>query len=101
LVTIFSLISLTFVTQSDPIVGVFLLTMGIGFIAIAFGAGFVVNTNEVCGKYSSVLFGISNTVSTLPGIIAPYVVSLLTQNVNDEKHDGSFCKFLFNKTFQT
>ena len=33
-------------------------------------------------RYAGVLFGITNTFSTLPGIIAPYVVSALTPNVS-------------------
>jgi hypothetical protein len=36
-----ALIGLTFVRESDPIIGVVLLTVGIGAIAIASGAGFI------------------------------------------------------------
>jgi hypothetical protein len=46
------------------------------------GGGYTVNINDVGGKYSGVLFGISNTFATIPGFIAPYVVSKITPNVS-------------------
>ena len=46
------------------------------------GAGYIVNINEVGGKYSGILYGISNTFGTLSGIIAPYVVGVITTNVD-------------------
>ena len=32
------------------------------------GAGYIVNINEVGGIYSGILFGISNTIGTIPGL---------------------------------
>ena len=43
--------------------------------------GYYININEVGGSYAALIFSISNTFATLPGILAPYVVSLLTSNV--------------------
>ena len=31
--------------------------------------------------YSGILFGLSNTVGTIPGLIAPYIVGVITSNV--------------------
>lgn len=45
------------------------------------GAGYSVNINEVGGIYSGILCGISNTIATIPGIIAPYIVGVITSNV--------------------
>jgi fucose permease len=70
------------VTCAHPYLGVFLLAFGVGFLACATGAGFQVNLNETGGSYSSVLLGISNTFATISGIVAPYLVGLLTPNVN-------------------
>lgn len=46
------------------------------------GAGFIVNINEVGGIYSGILFGISNCIATIPGLIAPYIVGVITSDVN-------------------
>jgi ACS family sodium-dependent inorganic phosphate cotransporter-like MFS transporter 5 len=40
-----------------------------------------ININDISGPYTSILFGISNTLATVPGILAPYVVGVLTKNV--------------------
>ena len=36
----------------------------------------------MAGSYAGVLLGISNCISTLPGIISPYLVGYLTPKVN-------------------
>lgn len=41
-------------------------------------AGYGVNVNDIAGQYAGVLYGISNTFATIPGIVAPYVVGILT-----------------------
>jgi hypothetical protein len=47
----------------------------------AFGAGFLVNYNDVAGPYAGIAFGIGNTFGTAPGIVAPYLVGIITKNV--------------------
>lgn len=77
------MISLMFIDCSRPLVGVALLTIGIGMLGCVAGSGFVVNLNEIGGRnYSGVLYGISNTFGTIPGIIAPYFVGLMTPQVD-------------------
>lgn len=80
-----STLSLSFVTCKNPYTGVALLTLGFGFIGLCVGAGHVVNINEIGGEYSGVIFGISNTFGTLPGVIAPYLVCLITENKRQEE----------------
>lgn len=46
------------------------------------GAGFLVNINEIGGDYAGILCGISNTIATLPGILAPLIVGIITSNVS-------------------
>ena len=41
-----------------------------------------VNINDIGGKYSSVIYGISNTFGTIPGLISPYIASALTPHVS-------------------
>ena len=84
-VTIAGIVSilLCFVDCSEPMMGVVLLTAGFGVIGFVVGSGFIVNINDIGGKhYSGLLFGISNTFGTIPGIIAPYFVGLMTPHVN-------------------
>ncbi len=45
------------------------------------GAGYLVNINDIAGPFSGILFGISNTMATLTGIISPNVAAALTKNV--------------------
>ena len=56
------------------------------------GAGFYVNINEISGKYSSIVFAISNTIATLPGVITPYIAG-------EKLNLGMFDHILFNKKF--
>ena len=57
-------IGLTFIHCSNPYTGVVLLSIGVG----AFGLkAIMANINELAGSYSGMLFGISNTLATLPG----------------------------------
>jgi hypothetical protein len=46
------------------------------------GAGYLVNINDIAGSYSGIVFGISNTIATVPGILSPYVAGALTKHVN-------------------
>lgn len=73
---------LAFVDCSNPYLALALLAIGVGFLGFNSGAGYIVNINEVGGVYSGILFGISNTFGTIPGIVAPYIVGVLTPNVS-------------------
>ena len=79
------MIALSFVTCANPYVGVALLVIGIGAFGAQSGAGSQVNVNEIGGKFSGVLYGISNTFATIPGIVAPYIVSVITTNQTQEE----------------
>ena len=77
------MILLMFIDCSKPLLGVALLTIGVGMIGCVNGCGYVINLNELGGRnYSGVLFGISNSFATIPGIIAPYFVGLVTPQVD-------------------
>lgn len=77
-----AIIGQCFVTCEQPFIGVLLLSIGVGFQALVVSGGLIVNINEVGGNYSGILYGISNTFATLPGIIAPYLVGLITTSVS-------------------
>ncbi|CAF4297839.1 unnamed protein product, partial [Rotaria magnacalcarata] len=46
-----------------------------------FGGGFTQVPNDIAPAYAGIIFGISNTFATIPGIISPYVVGALTEKV--------------------
>lgn len=69
------------VDHTNAYVGVVLITLAVGFMGVNFSAGFCVNTVDVAGQYTGILFGISNTIGTVPGVIAPYLVGLITPKV--------------------
>lgn len=56
-------------------------------------AGHLVNINDISGPFSGILFGVSNTIAALPGIICPYIVGILTADVNINFYLKK-CKFL-------
>lgn len=66
-------------TGCNTVVSVTLLTLAValsGFI----GAGFFVNHLDVGPSYAGLLFSISNTFATVPGMVAPTMVGLITNN---------------------
>ena len=58
-----------------------MLTAAMGFVGCSMGAGRMINTAELAPKYSSILYGISNSCGALAGIFAPLVAGILTTNV--------------------
>lgn len=43
----------------------------------------MLTANDVAPAYAGIVFGISNTFATLPGIISPYIVGALTEKVTN------------------
>jgi hypothetical protein len=46
------------------------------------GGGFMLVANDIAPAYAGIVFGISNTFATIPGIVSPYVVGALTEKVS-------------------
>ncbi|RNA04065.1 sialin-like [Brachionus plicatilis] len=81
----FLIIGLSFIDCSNVVLGVIILTLGVSFDAVNTGAGYLVNINDIAGPYSGILFGVSNTIATLPGILSPYIAGLMTKNHSQEE----------------
>lgn len=60
-------------------VGVLVLVIGGGIEGLAW-AGFAVNHLDIAPRYASILFGITNTSATIPGILSPLLVGYITEN---------------------
>ncbi|CAM4940543.1 unnamed protein product [Rotaria socialis] len=75
-------IGLAFMTCKTKYFAVALLTIGVTFTGCCYGGGFMLTANDIAPAYAGIIFGISNTFATLPGIISPYIVGALTEKVN-------------------
>ncbi|XP_066917804.1 sialin-like [Clytia hemisphaerica] len=60
------------------------LTLAVGLGGFAW-TGFPINHLDIAPRYASILFGISNCFATLPGIISPLVVGLITPHETQEE----------------
>ena len=77
-----AVIGLIFITSDKAYYGVLLVTIGLAFSGLTYGGGFLVNYNDIGGTFAGLVFGLSNTIGTISGIVAPYLVGALTPNVN-------------------
>ena len=61
-------------------------SLAVALFSVALGssnlntASYTVNHLDIAPRFSGVLMGITNAAATIPGIIGPYVVGLLTDN---------------------
>ncbi|RNA32387.1 sialin isoform X2 [Brachionus plicatilis] len=90
LVPMMAVVLLSFVTCKNPYLGIGFLAYGVGFLGCNSGAGFQVNINEIGGEYSGILFGISNTIATVSGIVSPYIVGVMTPNSTQQEWQRVF-----------
>ena len=84
------LVATGYVTCATPYVGVVMLAIAVGFSGFQYG-GFLVNHVDIAPRYAGLLFGISNTAATLPGIIAPYTIGKITTNVSQHLRTRRVC----------
>lgn len=47
-----------------------------------YGGGYLVNFNDIGGKYSGVVYGIAHTIGGAAAVILPSLIGILTPNVN-------------------
>lgn len=60
------------------------LTLAVGLGGFTW-TGFPINHLDIAPRYASILFGISNCLATVPGIISPLVVGIITPNETQEE----------------
>ncbi|XP_041378578.1 sialin-like [Gigantopelta aegis] len=83
------LVGAGFVTCEQRVVGVVLLCLCVSAMGIN-KAGYMVSHVDIAPRYSGVLLGISNTLATIPGMIAPLVAGVLTPNKTAEEWRNVF-----------
>ncbi|XP_046549739.1 uncharacterized transporter slc-17.2-like [Haliotis rubra] len=65
--------------QGQVAFAVSFMCLTLGFMGFGFSS-YVINYGDIALQYAGTLSGIGNAISSLPGIVAPYVVSELTPN---------------------
>ncbi|XP_065056209.1 sialin-like isoform X2 [Rhopilema esculentum] len=60
------------------------LVMSVGLGGLAW-SGFIANHLDIAPRYASLIFGISNTFATIPGIVGPLVVGFVTTHETREE----------------
>ncbi|XP_067658855.1 sialin-like [Haliotis asinina] len=78
------LVATGFVKCENRMVAVVLLCAAVGCLGIS-KAGYMVNHVDIAPNYSGLLFGFTNTMATIPGMIAPLVAGALTPNKTAEE----------------
>lgn len=73
------LVSTSYVGCDYTGLAVSLFSLAIGIQGLN-GSSYTVNHLDIAPRFAGILMGISNSVGTIPGIIAPYIVGLLTDN---------------------
>ena len=59
------------------------LTVALG--CTAFGrSAYSINHVDIAPRFAGVLFGLTNTVATIPGMISPYIAAAITPNVRQQ-----------------
>jgi len=66
------------------------------------GAGYLINMNDVAGPYAGIIFGISNTFGTIPGIKEIewnliLIILILKKFQNDFRHRKPLCCWSANE----
>ena len=75
-------VAIGYVKSSQWILSVALLTATISALGSTYGAGYFINYVDIAPKFASLLFAVANTIASIPGFVAPYVISVITVNVS-------------------
>jgi len=90
------MVAVGFIDCESRSVAVVFLTLAMAFEGVHY-SGYMVNQIDFAPRYAGVLYGITNFISTIPGILAPLVTGALTPNKSQEEWRnvfyvcGAFC----------
>ena len=76
------MVGVSFLDCSHSALAVGLLTMGVAMTGCLYGAGLFINFSDLSPRHAGVLYGISNTIATIPGFVAPIVIGMITHDVS-------------------
>ncbi|XP_046577943.1 uncharacterized transporter slc-17.2-like [Haliotis rubra] len=83
------LIGAGFVDEEHRYYAVAMITIALWFLGMS-SAGYIVNSVDFAPRHAGILFGISNSVATIPGTIAPLLAGALTPNKTQEEWRNMF-----------
>ncbi|XP_076461250.1 putative transporter slc-17.2 [Babylonia areolata] len=78
------LVGVGFLDCSHSVAAVALLSMGVAMTGCLYGAGLYINFSDLSPRHAGVLYGISNTIATVPGFVAPIVIGVITHDQSQE-----------------
>ncbi|XP_065056219.1 sialin-like isoform X3 [Rhopilema esculentum] len=76
------LIVVGYSTSKYMVISALVMSVGLGGLA---WCGFIVNHLDIAPRYASLIFGMSNTFATIPGIVSPLVVGFVTTHETREE----------------
>lgn len=76
------LIAVSFVDCTQPYLAVTLLALGVSMTGVQYGGGLYMSAGDIAPMYAGVIYGISNTVATIPGFLSPLAIGFLTPDVS-------------------
>ncbi|XP_059168721.1 sialin-like isoform X2 [Physella acuta] len=79
------LIAVSFVDCTQPYLAVSLLALGVSMTGFQYGGGLYMSAGDIAPMYAGVIYGISNTVATIPGFLSPLAIGLLTPDQTQEQ----------------
>lgn len=75
-------IGLIYTNSSRKVLGFSMVLINISFSGFQYGSGYLVNFNDIGGIYSGIIYGVANTIGNLSAVLAPFLVGVITKNVN-------------------
>lgn len=85
------LVGVAFLDCSHAVVAVVVLTLGVAMTGCLYGAGLYISFADLSPRHAGVLYGISNTIATVPGFVAPIVIGVITRNVSERNFGTQTC----------
>ncbi|KAL8591613.1 hypothetical protein ACOMHN_030499 [Nucella lapillus] len=74
-----------FMSCEQSTAAVVLLAVGVAFSGCQYGSGWMVNPVDIAPRYAGLIFGISNTMATIPGFLAPMAIGYITKDKTQEQ----------------
>jgi len=78
------LVVLAWIPCTQPAAAVAVLVLAVGFSGFQY-SGCMVNHLDIAPPFAGVLFGITNTLASLPGFLAPYTVGKITTTQSQQE----------------
>ncbi len=75
-------IGLMFVTSDTRVLGFILILLNITISGFQYGGGYLVNFNDIGGRFSGVIYGLANTLGGLSTIFLPLLIGFVASNVS-------------------